>query len=116
MEPLPPEKIGRKVTRIKAKMFNDLYLSEVVFWRDYLARGEPRFILNFGTQSAIIDIEMVRVLVEWPGIPGDSKPFRNQTYGEDLFTFAALQQARSGEEIEWEEFEYEDPEDSEEGV
>jgi hypothetical protein len=107
VEPLAPEQIGRKVTRVKAKMYNDLYLSEVVFWRDYLSRGQPRFILNFGAQSAVIDVELARVQVEWAGIPGDNKPFRNQVYAEDLFTFAALQQARAGEEIEWEEFEYE---------
>ncbi|MCI0489933.1 MAG: hypothetical protein L0229_25350 [Blastocatellia bacterium] len=107
LEPLPPEKIGRKVTRLKAKMYNDLYIAEVVFWRDYLSRGEPRFILNFGAQSAVIKVELIKVQVEWAGIPSDNKPFRNQVYAEDLFTFAALQQARAGEEIEWEEFEYE---------
>lgn len=113
MEPLPPEQIGRKVTSLKARMYNDLYLSEVVFWRDYLSRGEPRFILNFGAQSAVIGAEMVKVQVNWAGIPGDNKPFRNQVYAEDLFTLAALQHARTGEDIEWEDFEYESDNDSE---
>jgi hypothetical protein len=88
-------------------MYNDLYIAEVVFWRDYLSRGEPRFILKFGAQAAIIGVELVNVQVKWAGIPGDNKPFKNQAYAEDLFTLAALQQARAGEEIEWEEFEYE---------
>ena len=106
MESLPPEQIGRKVTSLKARMYNDLYLSEVVFWRDYLSRGEPRFILNFGAQSAVVGVELAKVQVNWAGIPGDNKPFRNQVYAEDLFTLAALQQARTGEEIEWEDFDY----------
>lgn len=111
INPLPPEQIGRKVTSLKAKMYNDLYIAEVVFWRDYLSNGEPRFILNFGAQSAIIGVELVSVQVKWAGIPGDNKPFKNQAYAEDLFTLAALQQARAGEEIEWEEFEYESEDD-----
>lgn len=106
INPLSPMQIGRKVTSLKARMYNDLYITEVVFWRDYLSRGEPRFILNFGAQSAIIGVELVNVQVKWPGIPGDNKPFKNQAYDEDLFTLAALEQARAGEEIEWEEFEY----------
>ncbi len=108
---LPPEQIGRKVTSLKARMYNDLYIAEVVFWRDYLSRGEPRFILNFGAQSAIFGVELVNVQVKWAGIPGDNKPFKNQAYAEDLFTLAALQQARTGEEIEWEEFGYESEDD-----
>lgn len=116
LESLPPEQIGRKVTSLKAKMYNDLYLAEVVFWRDYLSGGEPRFILNFGAQSAVISVELAKVQVNWAGIPGDNKPFRNQVYAEDLFTLAALQQARTGEEIEWEDFEYKSEDDeAEEG-
>lgn len=115
IEPLPPDQIGRKVTSLKARMYNDLYLAEVVFWRDYLSRGEPRFILNFGAQSAVIGVELAKVQVNWAGIPGDNKPFRNQVYAEDLFTLAALQQARTGEEIEWEDFEYESEDDEAEG-
>ncbi len=111
INPLPPKQIGRKVTSLKARMYNDLYIAEVVFWRDYLSGGEPRFILNFGAQSAIIGVELVNVQVKWAGIPGDNKPFKNQAYAEDLFTLAALQQARAGEEIEWEEFEYEAEDD-----
>ena len=57
--PLPPEQIGRRVTRLKARMFNDKYLSEVNFWRDFLASGSPRFVLDFGSQSAVVSSEFI---------------------------------------------------------
>lgn len=109
--PLPPEQIGRRVTRVKAKMYNDLYLGEVVFWRDYLSQGQPRFILNFGSQTAVIDVQLVTFDVDWAGIPGDEKPFKNQAYQEDLFTLSEREQAIAGEQLDWDELEEEDEED-----
>jgi hypothetical protein len=104
-EPLPAKRIGRRVTSLKARMYNDVYLAEVVFWRDYLSQGQPRFILNFGAQSAVIDVQLVTFNVHWAGIPGDTKPFKNQVYQEDLFTFSELDAAISGEQIDWNELE-----------
>ena len=46
--PLAPDKIGPKVTKLKAKMRNHQYLSEVQFWRDVLTDGAPRLNLDFG--------------------------------------------------------------------
>ncbi len=66
--PLPPEKIGRKVTRLKANMFNDKYLSEVNFWRDFLSKGSPRFVLDFGSQSLAVSTDFLSFDVSWPGI------------------------------------------------
>jgi hypothetical protein len=43
--PLAPKQIGRRVTSLKAKMYNHLYLSEINFWRDYLSCGSPRILL-----------------------------------------------------------------------
>lgn len=112
-EVLPAKQIGPKVTRLKAKMYNDLYLREVHFWRDYLARGTPRIILNFGNQSALIDSSMMTFDMRWPGIANDDKPFTNQVPEEDLFTLIDREEAASGEEIDWDELEEETEEDYE---
>jgi hypothetical protein len=107
--PLPPEKIGRKVTRLKAGMFNDKYLSEVNFWRDFLSRGSPRFALDFASQSLVISTEFLSFDVSWPGIPGDEIEFRNQQYEEDLFTLTTLGSLAQGEEdLAWDDDEDDD--------
>jgi len=103
--PLPPMRIGRRVTRLKARMYNDLYLGEVNFWREYLSGGQPRFFLDFGEQSAVIKARLLTVDVRWPGIPGDDKPFENQVYEEDLYTLADLEEATFGGEVDWDALE-----------
>lgn len=113
VEPLPPKQIGPKVTSLKAKMYNELYLREVHFWRDYLAKGSPRIILDFGTQSAMIDAQLLSFEVCSPGIPGDDKPLTTQLYPEDLFTLIDLGEAATGEEVDWDEFEDEAEDDYE---
>ncbi|MEO8350296.1 MAG: hypothetical protein ABI680_01110, partial [Chthoniobacteraceae bacterium] len=100
--PFPAEYVGRKVTRLKARMFNDAYLGEVHFWRDFLSGGKPRFILNFGPQSCIVESDLVSCPVTWPGIPEDAKPFTNQAFADDLFSFAEFQAATEGREAQWE--------------
>jgi hypothetical protein len=101
--PLEAKKIGGRVTRRKAKMYNDKYLNEVNFWRDYLAQGKPRVILGFGPQSAIIGTQMLTVPVYWPGVPNDALKFTNVAYEDDLFSLYELEEATSGEEDEWDE-------------
>lgn len=102
--PLPPEKIGRKVTRLKANMFNDKYLSEVNFWRDFLSGGSPRIVLDFGSQSLAVSTDFLAFDVSWPGIPGDEISFRNQFYEEDLFSLATLGSLKTGDDdIEWDD-------------
>ena len=103
--PLPPMRIGRRVTRMKARMYNDLYLNEVNFWREYLSEEQPRFYLDFGDQAAIVEARLLTVGVRWPGIPGDDRPFENQLYEEDLFTIAELEAATTGDEIDWDTLE-----------
>jgi len=100
--PLPPKQIGRRVTSKKARMWNDIYLSEVNFWRDYLSGGNPKIVMNFGDQSAVIDTKLLTFDVEWPGIPGDTKPFNNTTYEMDLFSASDYADALAGDELEWE--------------
>lgn len=99
--PLPPKQIGRRVTSKKARMWNDIYLGEVNFWRDYLSEGSPNLVLNFGDQSAIIDTRLLSFNVDWPGIPGDTKSFTNQTYDQDLFSRLEYDEALAGDGIEW---------------
>ena len=74
-------------------MFNDAYLGEVHFWRDFLANGKPRFILSFGRQSAIVETELLSLQVRWEGIPSDTKQFSNLVFEDDLFTLGELQMA-----------------------
>lgn len=112
--PLPPAWVGPWVTSLKARMYNDLYLAEVNFWRYYLARGLPRFILNFGNQSAVIDTTLLALQVCWPGIPGDEKPFESEAYEEDLFSLADHEEALAGERIDWHDVEDLSEEESEE--
>lgn len=109
--PIESTEIGSRVTRRKARMWNDVYLSEVNFWRDYLSGGTPRIVLNFGDQSALIDARFIDFDVNWPGIPGDEKPFKNHTYEEDLFTRADYDNAIAGETIDWDEFDDDTEED-----
>jgi hypothetical protein len=109
--PLPPEQVGRRVTRLKARMYNDLYLAEVNFWREYLSKGQPRIILNFGHQSAIVDAKLLEFDVRWLGIPEDDPPFTSQVGQEDLFSLAELNYALSGERADWDEFSEEELED-----
>lgn len=105
--PYNPKYVGRKVTSLKARMFNDAYLGEIQFWRDYLSSGKPRFILSFGRQSAIVETELLALDVGWEGIPSDTKPFSNQVFEEDLFTFGELQSA-TGPHDEEDEDEFDD--------
>lgn len=109
--PLRAEQIGRRVTRLKARMYNDLYLAEVNFWRDYLSQGQPRIILDFGNQSAVVDAHLLTFNVKWAGIPGDQIQFKNRLYSEDLFTWADLVDAVGGEEIDWDQTQDEATED-----
>lgn len=100
--PFPSEYVGRKVTRLKARMFNDAYLKEVHFWRDFLSGGKPRFILNYGNQSCVVESELISCSVKWPGIPEDAQIFTNQEFSDDLFSLAEFQAATSDRDSEWE--------------
>lgn len=103
--PLRADKIGRRVTTLKARMYNMEYLKEVQFWRDYLSQGEPRIIMRFGGQSAIIDVtQIVHCDVKSPGIPEDKASFRQETYRDDLFSLHDLEKAVGGTADEEEEY------------
>jgi hypothetical protein len=101
--PLEPKRIGRRVTSKKSRMFNYQYLREISFWRDFLADGKPRIVLNFDDQTAIIEARLLEFSIIWPGIPGDSVVFDSNAGDEDLFSLAEFQDALEGTEIDWDE-------------
>jgi hypothetical protein len=98
---LDSDQIGRRVTRKKSRLRNYGYLGEVNFWRDFLSKGSPRIVLNFGDQSAAIGTTFLGFGVSWPGVPGDEEPFKNQTYADDLFTRSDFARAIDGARIDW---------------
>ena len=93
-EPIASSTIGAKVTRRVARNFNDVELRDVQFWRSYLFEDEKRWIGRFGPgQAVVIDAELARLDVRWPGVPADSrKSFANARAEEDLFTLQLLDQ------------------------
>lgn len=93
---MPPEKIGPVVTRQKAKMYNEGYLTEVHFWKDFLSKSRPRLILDFGLQSVVVSTALQTFDITWPGIDGDDKPYKNQELEDDLFSLADFERAISG--------------------
>lgn len=94
--PYNSKQIGRLITKIKAKMYNHGYLTEVHFWKDYLSKSKPHIVQSFGAQSIIIDSSLQTLDIDWPGIDGDDKEYRNQQADEDLFSYLELQQAIQG--------------------
>lgn len=100
-QPLPSQIIGRRVTRKMARMFNNQFLAEVHFWREYLGQGRPRIAMNFGSSAQRLQISMnfLDGDVEWPGLPQDREvSFGNATYQEDLFSRAELAEFEAGDE------------------
>jgi hypothetical protein len=51
----------------------------------------------------VIGTQFLSFGVNWPGIPGDDEPFKNQAYADDLFTLGDLAQAVEGETLDWED-------------
>jgi hypothetical protein len=112
--PLLPEKVGPVVTRQKARMYNEGYLTEVNFWRGFLSNSRPRLILEFGMQSLVISSTLQTFDVVWPGIENDDKPYKNQELEEDMFSLAEFERAIAGLPPTNSEFEDDFEEDDEE--
>lgn len=100
-EPITPKGTGRRATSRKSRMYNEQVLREVNFWRDYLSRGRPRIVFDFGEQTMMVQAELLRSTVEWPGVPDDARPFTHTRYEEDLFTQVELNQLDDEPEEEW---------------
>src|SRR5207249_2184338 len=105
--PLPGQRVGRRVTSKKSRMYNFQYLAEVNFWRDFLSEGLPQILLRFGDQAAIVPARIMSVNVNWPGIPGDVKHVDTQERHDDLFSRAELHDVIASEEVEWDDEEVE---------
>jgi hypothetical protein len=113
--PLPSNRIGRRVTSKKSRMYNYQYLGEVNFWRDFLSQGSPRITLAFGDQTAIVSAEIITVNVTWPGILGDIKHVDTEQRIDDLFSLAEFHEAIEGEDLEWDEEEAEFQDENDDG-
>jgi HNH endonuclease len=98
-----PRYVGRRITSLKARMFNDKYLDEVHFWRFFLSGGKPDIHLAYGRQHVMVSAELLAYNVEWPGTEGDKKAFSNIRFDEDLFTFAERRDASEDDlDEDWE--------------
>jgi len=110
-EPLESKRIGRRVTRLKAKMYNDKYLGELYFWLSVLTGQQPRVTLRLGGQSALIDSRLVPFEIRWPGVGHDLPDKRVEPVEDDLFSMADLDDALSGGGTDdFEEFEEDEEE------
>jgi hypothetical protein len=97
--------VGSKVTRKKSRMYNYNILSELNFWRDFLSDGRPRIVLSLGEQRLVIGTTLLQTEITWPGVPGDTRPFRNVAIPDNLFSsheLAELEEDENDEE-EWQE-------------
>ena len=56
------------------------------FWKDYLSKGTPFLEFDFGKQNLLVSSASLSVEVEWPGVPGDEKPYGNVRTEFDLFS------------------------------
>ncbi|MFP4512470.1 MAG: HNH endonuclease signature motif containing protein [Acidimicrobiales bacterium] len=99
--PLPPKRIGRKVTRKKSTMYNMEYLRRVHFWRWFLAHESPQLVLDVG-QPIVVDTKLAETTVDWPGIQGDDDAFEQPEFEQTLLTHARLLDA-VGNVDDWEE-------------
>lgn len=101
--------VGSKVTRKKCRMYNHNILSELNFWRDFLSGGQPRIVVRFGKQNLVIGTTLLQTEMTWPGVPGDTLPFKNVSIPENLFSFQELDEFT---EHEWEDDDWDEEEDT----
>lgn len=99
-ESLAPKTVGRKSTKLKSRMFNLDLLSEIQFWRDFLADGAPRLIARFGSQNLVIENSLLATQATWPQIPNDTANRLTVVYEEDLFSLADQRELNEFEEAE----------------
>lgn len=101
-QPLPPKRVGRRITRRKSTMYNREYLNRVHFWRWFLCgEGQPRLVLDAG-QPIVVDARLVEATLSWPGVPDDDAEVVSGSFEETLFTQQRLLDA-VGNVDNWEE-------------
>jgi hypothetical protein len=104
-EPLDSDRIGRRVTKMKAKMYNDKYLGELYLWMSVLSEDRPRLTIKLGGQSIIVESKLLPFGIEWPGVREDAPDKRVAPVEDDLFSLLELEDATTGgdDEIDEEE-------------
>ncbi len=95
--PYFPKSVGRRVTSLKARMYNAPYLSEVHFWRTVLCAEKGFFQFSFGHQHVVIDSHLLTFDVEWPGVSDAPIAFKAEHHDDDLFEFAERKAAMEDE-------------------
>lgn len=69
-QPLPPHRVGPRVTRRKSHMYNDAYFEAVHFWRSFLTSGRRELTLTAGGQRVKIVDTFPTTSARWPTIGG----------------------------------------------
>jgi hypothetical protein len=105
--PLESKRIGGKVTKKKARMFNIDVLEELNFWRAFFFEDRPRLSVPFGDYTALaVSANFLSEDIAWPGVPPErAKSFKNAVVEEGLFDLAEFEQLGGGEAAEDEEWE-----------
>ncbi|MDX2147927.1 MAG: HNH endonuclease signature motif containing protein [Planctomycetota bacterium] len=98
--PVVARRIGGKVTKKKARMFNLDVLEELNFWRDYLFDGGARIAVTFGSKGMLaVSANFLSSNVTWPGVPPErAKTFKNAVVEQNLFEMAMLEQDAENDE------------------
>jgi len=96
-QPLTSKGTGRRATSRKSHMYNINVLTEVSFWRDFLAQKSPRIVMKFGNQGIAVEAEMMSANISWPGVPDDAKPVLYARAEDDLFTSAEFDALQTSE-------------------
>ncbi len=100
--PLSRRNAGRRTTSTASRLYNGEVLEDVLLWRSFLSGDRSRIIKNVGTDDKlIIDTRMLDVDVSWPGVPDDSRPFRNIELAADEAWENELQALESDDEFEF---------------
>lgn len=111
-QPLPPHRVGPRVTRRKSHMYNDAYFEAVHFWRSFLTSGRRELTLTAGRQRLKIADTFPSTSARWPTIGG--KTFTpKRVVGEegevDVLELMASQLSLDFDQEDWgAEFEDED--------
>jgi hypothetical protein len=100
-KPLPSNRIGRRVTRKKSRVYNDIYLNLLWFWKEFLTEGNPRLVIKVGEQSILIGGAYVETHVEWPGIPNDRIDVSAAPAQENLFSLLDLSDETDFDDESW---------------
>lgn len=102
INPVAPRKVGGKVTKKKAKMFNIDVLEELNFWRYFFFQDRAHLMITFGDFAALsVAGNFLSQKISWPGVPADrAKSFKNAVVEEDLFGSAEFEQLGQDDEEE----------------